>query len=320
MMMFLVRAFRLSLSIFWRALPQWVLLSALLYTGFAMLSETPVVFFFIMLLIFGPTMFFMFFAHIRSGLSARGEVTPLDFGKLFKRSYKFYFFFGFMNILIGAFVIMGFFGFASAGFFDMTRAAELLMAGDDASMAQLEAMFAGPALSLFSLGSQVLSQLCYCACAVPMAANAAASSPKARDYEFFWGFGAFTGRMFLLNLIAGFLMILLAVAYAILLTTAPIFDGQALFAAASNPAAGFGLPTDWTAWAVIAALVLAPLAGVVWLISLWAAGATLCFVDHRARQQVKFDAEIARVYEAPADINDLRALRKSRMSGMTPAE
>ena len=108
MLNFLIRAFALSLSIVWRALPMWVALFAVFYVLMSMLAGSPFLLILIMLLTFGTTMFFMMFSHIRAGLSALGETTAPDVGKLMRKAMKFCFFVGMINVLVAILNIGGF--------------------------------------------------------------------------------------------------------------------------------------------------------------------------------------------------------------------
>ena len=70
---------------------------------------------------------------------------------------------------------------------------------------------------------------------------------------------------------------------------------------------------------MLAVLVLFPIGRFVWMVSLWCAGATVCFMDHRDKLQAAKDFEMANVYEEPLSIDELPALRNSCMTEM-PAE
>ena len=123
--------------------------------------------------------------------------------------------------------------------------------------------------------------------------------------------------MFLLNLISGTIVFALVLAYVFLLFTMPVFDGLTVLQ--FDNIEDVAMPTSIASYAMLAALVLFPIAGFVWMVSLWCAGATVCFMDHRDKLQAAKDFEMARVYEKPLSIDELRALRMSRMTGV-PAE
>jgi len=314
MLSFVMRSFALSLSIFWRALPAWVALFAILYALFSFLSNTPFIFFFLLMLGMGTLTVYMIFVHIRSGLIVADEVTPTDLGKLFKRSFKFFRFFAMFNLLVTAVSVVAFVGASRVGVFDLELVQEAILSGSADALAELEAQLSSPAAYAYFTVSQILSQLAYCALAVPMAANAHACTPKGRDCEVFWGFGAYTFRMFLLVLITGTLIVGLVLAYGFLLFTMPVFDGLSVLQIESMD--DFTMPTSIASYAMLGALVLFPIAGFVWMVSLWCAGATVCFLDHRDRRQMLNNQEIACVYEKPLSGEELRALRMARMTGV----
>lgn len=317
MLTFIMQSFTLSFSILWRALPMWGLLVAILYVLLSMLWEQPAIFIFLLFAGAGTIMYFMMFSHIRSGLSVLGETTPPDLGKLAVKSFRFFRFVALWTGLVTALSFAGFFTLGYLGLFDWTRMLELLAEGTPQARTELEAMFRAPGFYGYTVISSTLSQLAYCAIAVPMAANAAACSPKARDYEIFWGFGAFTGRMFVLNLCAGTVLTVLAVAYVVLGLgmTYMSLDGLT----EDSLAALISGTLTWRAIVTIAAMVMLPVVALVWWISLWCAGATLCFVERRNISRARFAAEIECIYEEPMDAAELRALRMSRMGGSAPA-
>ncbi|MEJ6710320.1 MAG: hypothetical protein QNK92_16260 [Amylibacter sp.] len=53
--------------------------------------------------------------------------------------------------------------------------------------------------------------------------------------------------------------------------------------------------------------------------SLWCAGATVYYIDHRDKMQIAKNFEIECIFEKPLSVNELRELRVSRMDGI-PAE
>lgn len=317
MLSFLMRTFALSFSIFWRALPCWALLFGILYALFSFLSSSPIIFLFLLMLAFGTLTVYMLFVHIRSGLIVADEVTPTDLGKLFKRSFKFFRFYAMVNAIFGAFSLAMFAIAAKVGIFDMAVAEDAILSGSDEEIMAFYAELMHPAAYAYFALMQVAAQIFYGAFAVPMAANAHACTPKGRDVEIFWGFGAHVIRMFLLNLISGTIVIALVAAYLFLLLTMPVFDGLTILQ--FDNIEDIAAPTSIASYAMLGALVLFPIAGFVWMVSLWCAGATVCFMDHRDKKQAIKDFEIARVYEKPLSIDELRALRNSRMTGM-PAE
>ena len=317
MLSFLMRTFVLSFSIFWRALPCWALLIGILYALFSFLSSSPLIFLFLLMLAMGTLTVYMLFVHIRSGLIVADEVTPTDLGKLFKRSFKFFRFYAMVNGIFVAMSLLMFTIAAKVGIFDMAVAEDAILSGSDEEIFAFYSELMHPAAYAYFAVMQIVTQIFYGAFAVPMAANAHACTPKGRDVEIFWGFGAHTLRMFLLNLISGTVVVALVLAYVFLLLTMPVFDGLTIlqFENIEDIAA----PSNIASYAMLAALVLFPIAGFVWMVSLWCAGATVCFMDHRDKKQAIKDFEIARVYEKPLSIDELRALRNSRMTGM-PAE
>lgn len=317
MLSFLMRTFVLSFSIFWRALPCWALLFAVLYALFSFLSSSPFIFLFLLMLAFGTLTVYMLFVHIRSGLIVADEVTPTDLGKLFKRSFKFFRFYAMVNGIFAGLSLVAFVMAARIGIFNLEIAQEAVLSGTDEDLTAFSNELMHPAAYAYFVVMQIVSQMFYAAFAVPMAANAHACTPKARDCEVFWGFGAYTLRMFLLNLVAGTIITVLIVAYVFLLFTMPVFDGMAVLQLESLE--DIVMPSSIGSYVMLAGLVLLPIIGFVWMVSLWCAGATICFMDHRARLQAAKDQEMARVYVEPMSVEDLRALRMSRMSGM-PAE
>ncbi len=317
MLSFLMRTFVLSFSIFWRALPCWALLFGILYALFSFLSSSPLIFLFLLMLAFGTLAVYMIFVHIRSGLIVADEVTPTDLGKLFKRSFKFFRFYALINGIFGGLSLLMFYVASNLGIFDFELLENVIFSGSDEDIMTFYAELMHPAAYAYFAFMQVLSQLFYGALAVPMAANAHACTPKGRDVEIFWGFGAKVIRMFLLNLVSGTLIVALVAVYVFLLLTMPIFDGLTILQ--FEDIEDIAAPTNIASYAMLAALVLFPIAGFVWMVSLWCAGATVCFMDHRDKLQAAKDFEMARVYEKPMSIDELRALRNSRMTGM-PAE
>lgn len=317
MLSFLMRTFALSFSIFWRALPCWALLFAILYALFSFFADSPIIFFLLLMLGLGTLTVYMIFVHIRSGLIVADEVTPTDLGKLFKRSFKFFRFYALVNFLFGCMSMVMFVIAAKIGIFDLSVAEDAILSGRDEDLLAFYAQLMHPAAYAYFGVMQVFAQLFYGSLAVPMAANAHACTPKGRDVEIFWGFGAYTIRMFLLNLISGTIVVALVAAYVFLLLTMPVFDGLTIlqFENIEDIAA----PTTIASYAMLAALVLFPIAGFVWMVSLWCAGATVCFMDHRDRLQAAKDFEMSRVFEKPMSVDELRALRMSRMTGV-PAE
>lgn len=311
MLNFLIRAFALSLSIVWRALPMWVALFAVFYVLMSMLAGSPFLLILIMLLTFGTTMFFMMFSHIRAGLSALGETTAPDVGKLIRKAMKFCFFVGMINVLVAILNIGGLFAMSRIGLFQWDEMLGLAMQQTPESVSKLELLFATGPVYAYSIVMSIVSQLVYCAIAVPMAANAAACSPKARDYEIFWGFGSGTWRMFILMLASTTILTVAAVAYVLYVIGIMAVHGEQLTALLSGQLAS----ADWQLWSSAAMLVLIPVLAVVWLVSLWCAGATICFIDRRNIREAVFLSEIERIYEAPVDTQDLRALRMARMNG-----
>lgn len=317
MLSFFMRTFALSFSIFWRALPCWALLFGILYALFSFLSSSPLIFLFLLMLAFGTLTVYMLFVHIRSGLIVADEVTPTDLGKLFKRSFKFFRFYAMVNAIFGALSLTMFFIAARLGIFDMTLAEDAFLSGSDAELLAFYSDLMHPAAYAYFAVMQIVAQLFYGSFAVPMAANAHACTPKGRDVEIFWGFGAHVIRMFFLNLMSGTIVVALIAAYTFLVLTMPVFDGLTILQFESIE--DFAAPTTLASYVMLAALVLFPIAGFVWMVSFWCAGATVCFMDHRDKLQSAKDFEMARVYEKPLSIDELRALRMSRMSGM-PAE
>lgn len=317
MLSFLMRTFALSFSIFWRALPCWALLFAILYALFSFLSSSPIVFILLLMLAFGTLTVYMIFVHIRSGLIVADEVTPTDLGKLFKRSFKFFRFYAMVNSVFAGMSLLAFVFAARLGIFDMDVAQAAITSGTDEEIVAAYAQLMHPAAYAYFAVMQIFTQLFYGAFAVPMAANAHACTPKGRDVEVFWGFGAHAIRMFLLNLISGTIVIALVAAYVFLLFTMPVFDGLTILQFKSIQ--GITVPSTVASCVMLAALVLFPIAGFVWMVSLWCAGATVCFMDHREKLQAAKDFQLACVYEKPLSTDELRQLRMSRMSGM-PAE
>lgn len=317
MLSFLMRTFALSFSIFWRALPCWALLFAILYALGSFLASSPMIFIFLLMLAFGTLTVYMLFVHIRSGLIAADEVTPTDLAKLFKRSFKFFRFYAMVNGIFVAMSLVMFIIAAKLGIFDLAVAEDAIYSGSDEEILAFYSEMMHPAAYAYFAVMQMLSQMFYGAFAVPMAANAHACTPKGRDVEIFWGFGAHTIRMFLLNLISSTIVVALIALYVFLLLTMPIFDGNTILQFENIE--DIALPSTVASYAMLAALVLFPIAGFVWMVSLWCAGATVCFMDHRDKLQTAKDVEMSRVYVEPMSMDELRALRMSRMSGM-PAE
>lgn len=311
MLSFVMRTFVLSFSIFWRALPCWALLAAVLYVVFSFFAESPLIFLLLLMLGFGTLMFFMIFVHIRSGLIAADTVTPTDIGKLFLRSFKFFRFFAMFNALMTGLSIVAFVIAAKLGVFDLDATTEAILSGQEDDIAYLYELMSRPSVYAYFTLTQIASQFAYVSLAVPMAANAAACSPKARDYEIFWGFGAKAHRMFLLNLIAGTLITGLVLIYVFVVLTMPVFDGLSLMQVTEIEE--LTAPDSVSSFLMLGALVLFPIAAFVWMLSLWCAGATVCFLDHRDRLEAEKSFEMERVFERPASVDDLRALRMSRM-------
>lgn len=312
MLNFLMRTFALSLSIFWRALPMWVVLFAIVYVLASALQSSWILLVLVLMLGTGTTMFLMMFNHIRAGLSALGETTAPDLGKLVRKAMKFCFFVGMLNLLVGVVNIGGLFVMSTLGLFQWDQMLQLATAADADSASNMEALFATGPFYAYSIVMNIATQLVYCAIAVPMAANAAACSPKARDYEIFWGFGSGTWRMFILMLASTTILTVLAVGYVLFATGIMAVHGEQLTALMTGQADGAG----WQLWSSVAMLVAVPVLAVVWLVSLWCAGATLCFIDRRNIREAVFQAEIERIYEAPMDRTDLRELRMARMNGV----
>jgi hypothetical protein len=313
----MLRTFALSLSIFWRALPCWALLFGVLYALANFLSASPILFGLLMMLSAGTIMVFMMFVHIRSGLIVADVVTPTDVGKLFKRSFKFFRFFVMMNALMTGLTVASFYVACQFGMFDLEATLNTLKYGTEDEWLAMVQGFTGVGVYTYLTVMQILSQLFYAALAVPMAANAAACSPKTRDTEVFWGFGAFVGRMFLLNLVSGTLVTIMVLLYVFVGLAMPVFDGQSLMQI--TDASQILTPQDTSSYLMIAALVFLPIAGIVWMVSLWCAGATLCFLEHRDKLQAEKNRDMACVYERPLSVNELRDLRQSRMGGGMPA-
>lgn len=311
MLSFMMRTFALSLSIFWRALPCWALLAAILYAIFSFFAESPIIFLILLGFGAGTLMVFMLFVNIRSGLIVADAVTPTDLGKLFLRSFKFFRFFAIFNFMMTGISVGAYWVASQMGIFDMEMAISAVTSGDPEETAALMATLSRPSVYGYFAVTQTLSQFAYAALAVPVAANAAACSPKARNYEIFWGFGASAFRMFLLMLVAGTIVTGLVLVYGFVLLTMPVFEGLSLLQVTSVEE--LTAPTSMTSYLMIAVLVLFPIAGFVWMVSLWSAGATLCFIAHRDRRQAENDFEISRVFERPYSTEDLRALRMSRM-------
>ncbi len=310
MTQFILNAFILSFSIFWRALPGWLVLAAAIYMLGSFFGEHPFLFGFFVLLGAGPVMVMMAFIHIRSGLTALDEITPPALRKLMMRSFKFFRFFALFNLLMTAFTWAGFWSFAKFGLLDIESINSAVLSGNTTA---LEAEFSAlqhPAIYTFQVFTWLLATLTYCALAVPMAANAAACTPKGRDTEVFWGFGAYTLRMFLLNMFSGAMVTVLLVAYFFIVATMPMFDGQSLLELVKTDT--FLTPTTTASWIMLGVVSLMPILGIVWLVSLWCAGATLCFRDHRDRLQAEKNVELGRVYERPMSLEELVELRKSR--------
>ncbi len=317
MLSFFMRTFALSFSIFWRALPCWAFLFAILYALFSFLSSSPLIFLFLLMFAFGTLSVFMIFVHIRSGLIVADTVNATDLGKLFKRSFKFFRFFAMFNGILTGLSIVAFVFAARIGIFDLDAATNAITSGSDEELMAFQAEMMHPAAYAYFAVMQIFSQMAYSALAVPMAANAAACTPKGRDVEIFWGFGAHTIRMFLLNLVSGTIVVALVIAYVFLLLTMPVFDGSTLLQ--FEDIQDITLPTTVASYAMLAALVLFPIAGFVWMVSLWCAGATVCYIDHRDKKQSAKDFEMECIYEKPLSIDELRELRMSRMNGI-PAE
>jgi hypothetical protein len=269
------------------------------------------------MLAFGTLTVFMIFVHIRSGLIVADEVTPTDLGKLFKRSFKFFRFYAMVNGIFVGLSLVAFVGASKIGIFDLQVAEDAILSGNEEEILAFYDQMMHPAAYAYFAVMQIASQMFYSAFAVPMAANAHACTPKGRDTEVFWGFGAHIIRMFLLNLIAGTLIVALVAAYVFLLFTMPVFDGLTILQ--FETIEDLSVPNSIASYVMLAALVLFPIAGFVWMVSLWCAGATVCFMDHRDKLQAAKDFEMACVYEKPLSIDELRALRMSRMTGM-PAE
>lgn len=318
MLSFLMRTFALSLSIFWRALPCWALLVAILYAIFSFFAESPILFLILLGFGAGTLMVFMLFVNVRSGLIVADAVNPTDLGKLFLRSFKFFRFFALFNSLMGGLSLGAFYVASQMGIFDFDMAVEAVTTGNTEALEELYAALSRPSVYAYTTATQILSQIAYASLAVPMAANAAACSPKARDYEIFWGFGAGALRMFLLMLVAGTIVTALVLVYGFVLLTMPVFDGLSLMQVSSVEE--LTAPSTLSSYLMIVVLVLFPIAGFVWFISLWCAGATLCFIDHRDRKQAENDFEISRVFERPHSVDDLRALRMARMQGTTSGQ
>jgi hypothetical protein len=314
MLSFILRTFALSISIFWRALPCWALLFGVLYVLADFFSSSLIIFAILLMAAGGTLMVYMIFVHIRSGLIVADVVTPTDIGALFKRSFKFFRFFAMFNALVSGLSVVAFVIAGRLGIFDLDAVVTAAKSGTPEDIEMLTELISRPSVYAYITITQILSQLAYASLAVPMAANAAACSPKARDYEVFWGFGAYTMRMFLLNLISGTIVTGFVLVYVFVFLTMPLFDGQSLLQL--GDAADISAPNSVASYLMIAALVLLPVAGFVWMVSLWCAGATLCFLDHRARTQVVNDFDIARVFERPYSGEELRALRVSRMHGV----
>ena len=311
---FMMRSFALSFSIFLRAVPMWGFLVALIYVATVTFRENPIILIFLVLLASGATMHFMMFSHIRSGLSVLGETTPPDLSKLVRKSIRFCFFSGMWSILVTALSVVGFFTAGYLGMFDWDLMLEMVVAGDQDGLDQ---MFGASSVYAYWIVATTLSQLAYCCIAVPMAANAAACSPKARDYEIFWGFGSSAIRMLILITAAGTIVTVGLIAYFGfgILVIASSFD-------VSDPAALFlqmQQAPDWRGMITIVGLVAIPILGFIWWISIWCAGATVAFVDRRRIYEAKFKQELERIYEAPMAKEDLRALRMSRMTPAAPA-
>ncbi len=96
---------------------------------------------------------------------------------------------------------MSFFFAARIGIFDLDAAINAIISGSDAELLAFQAEMMHPVAYAYFAVMQIFSQLAYSALVVPMAANAAACIPKVCDVEIFWGFGAHTIRMFLLNMV-----------------------------------------------------------------------------------------------------------------------
>lgn len=311
MLSFMMRTFALSLSIFWRALPCWALLVAVLYAIFSFFAESPIIFLVLLAFFAGTLMVFMLFVNIRSGLIVADAVNPTDLGKLFLRSFKFFSFFAIFNAVMTGISIGAYWVASQMGIVDMDMAIRAATTGDPDETAALLAALSRPSVYAYFAITQTLSQFAYASLAVPVAANAAACSHKARDYEIFWGFGAHALRIFLLMLVAGTIVTGLVLVYGFVLLTMPVFDGLSLLQVTSIEE--LTAPTGLASYLMIGVLVLFPIAGFVWMVSLWSAGATLCFISHRDLRQVEIDFEISRVFERPHSVEDLRALRLSRM-------
>ncbi|MEM7441104.1 MAG: hypothetical protein AAF393_16025, partial [Pseudomonadota bacterium] len=213
--------------------------------------------------------------------------------------------------------VAGFFTLGYLGLFDWDRMFELALAGTPEAQSELESVFSGAGVYAYYVISSTLTQIAYCAIAVPMAANAASCSAKARDYEIFWGFGAYAFRMFLLNLIAGTILTVGLILYFVLGITmaASTFSGldEASILEAFQQAPG------WREMLTLCALIALPILALIWWGSLWCAGATIAFVDRRNVREAKFQQELECIYEEPMAREDLRALRMARMAGSMPA-
>ncbi|MCP5086143.1 MAG: hypothetical protein GY952_04990 [Rhodobacteraceae bacterium] len=311
MTQFFLNAFILSFSIFWRAVPGWLVLAAAIYVFGSFFGEHPLIFGFFLLLGAGPVMVLMAFIHIRSGLTALDEVTPPALRKMALRSFKFFRFFALFNALM---VVLSFFGIwciAKYVSLDMDRIHWAINTGNSAALrSELSGLPDLPAVYALQFIVGMVWTLIYSALAVPMAANAAACTPKGRDVEIFWGFGAYTGRMFLLNMISGVVVFVLLLTYFFIVATMPMFDGQSLFELVRGET--LLTPTTTASRVMLVAVAIMPILGFVWLVSLWCAGATLCFRDHRNQLNAEREMEMARVYEKPMSIEELRDLRRSR--------
>ncbi|MCP5073255.1 MAG: hypothetical protein GY947_08175 [Rhodobacteraceae bacterium] len=311
MTQFILNTFVLSFSIFWRAVPGWLVLAAVIYVGSSFFGEHPFIFVFFALLLAGPIMVLMSFIHIRSGLTALDEVTPPALRKLALRSFKFFRFFALFNLLMIVVSFLGIWCIAKYVSLDMDRISWAITNGNSLALeSELSSLPGLPAVYALEFIVGTVWTLIYSALAVPMAANAAACTPKGRDVEIFWGFGAYTGRMFLLNMISGVAVFVLLLAYFFIVATMPMFDGQSLFELVRGET--FLTPTATASWIMLGAVAIMPILGFVWLVSLWCAGATLCFRDHRDRLSAEREIEMERVYEQPMSIEELRDLRKSR--------
>lgn len=314
-MRFVVSTFMLSFSIFIRAVPFWIVLGSVIYAMFAFFAHALIVPILFLILGAGPATVLMMFAHIRSGLAVRGRVTPPDLSALFKRSFKFYRFYVIVLSIASFVMLSGFMILAKFGYLDGGYDGTIPEFGTYAGYAQAEQMITASQhwiAQLYFLATGQLMTLVYCALAVPMAANAAACTPKTRDTEVFWGLGSYTLRMYLISLLSGAALWFIMVAGIFAMAVMPVVESVSIvdLMRGSRIEGLEDMQFDMTQIAIIAGLMAA---GFVWTVSLWCAGATNCFIDLSNRREIERRESLEIPQTGPdMSIDDLRALRLSR--------